>query len=361
MAFKKPVVTEVKTDIQSLSIYLRSVKKFGKTTLFRDLVLEKFGDPQKGMLVGCGAEMGYSILDNLNATQVEDWDDMEELKDWLIEEKGNEHDIRMVAFDVVGEIVPMAEEKICKMSTKETGKLCKSFNSAFGGYGEPRKRLLKLFKDYFSELKKAGIMPFAIAHTKVKSIKEKGDDTEGYNTLTSDLSNDCEGIFGDIFDCVLTGCIDRDVKDGKVTSEVRKLYFRGNGFVDAGCRFANDTVPEYIVFDKPNMAKDFITVLEDGLKNSRTTNKLSDKEFKAKQVSEVKELDKKAKEVKESKKDAELSEDEKQVIVEEIKNNLAKIDMTKLQSIMSTYSFSNFNDVTVIPTKALNEIKELIK
>lgn len=29
MAFKKPQVTEVKTDIQSLSIYLRSVKKFG--------------------------------------------------------------------------------------------------------------------------------------------------------------------------------------------------------------------------------------------------------------------------------------------------------------------------------------------
>lgn len=104
-----------------------------KTTLFRDLVLEKFGDPTKGLLVGCGAEMGYSILDNLNATQVEDWNDMEDLKDWLIEEKGKEHDIKMVAFDVVGELIPMAEEKIIRMSTKETGKLCKSFNSAFGG------------------------------------------------------------------------------------------------------------------------------------------------------------------------------------------------------------------------------------
>ena len=41
MAFKKPQVTKVKTDIQSLSIYLRSVKKFGKTTLFRDIILEK--------------------------------------------------------------------------------------------------------------------------------------------------------------------------------------------------------------------------------------------------------------------------------------------------------------------------------
>lgn len=29
MGFKKPTVKRVKTDIQSLSIYLRSVKKFG--------------------------------------------------------------------------------------------------------------------------------------------------------------------------------------------------------------------------------------------------------------------------------------------------------------------------------------------
>lgn len=356
MAFIKPQITEVKTDIQSLSIYLRSTKKFGKSTLFRDLVLEKFGDPSKGLLVGCGAEMGYSILDNLNATQVEDWSDLEDLKDWLIEKKGIEHDIKMVAFDVVGELVPMAEEKICKMSTKETGKICKTFNSAFGGYGEPRKRLLKLFKDYFSDLKKSGVSPFAIAHTKVKSIKEKGDDGEGYNTLTSDLSNDCEGIFGDIFDCVLTGTIDREVSDGKVSAEVRKLYFRGNGYIDAGCRFANDTVPEYIVFDKQNMAKDFIDVLEEGLKNSRT-NKISDTEFKKKQKEEVKELaNKKSEKKKEVVDEAPIKEEK----LNKIKANLSKLDMAKLQGIMASYSITDFNNVDVISMEALDKILELI-
>ena len=327
-----------------------------KSTLFRDLVLEKFGDPTKGLLVGCGAEMGYSILDNLNATQVEDWNDMEDLKDWLIEEKGKEHDIKMVAFDVVGELIPMAEEKIIRMSTKETGKVCKSFNSAFGGFGEPRKRLLKLLKEYFSELKKAGIMPFAISHTKVKSIKEKGDDTEGYNTLTSDLSNDCEGIFGDIFDCVLTGCIDREVKDGKVTAEVRKLYFRGNGYIDAGCRFANDAVPEYIVFDKPNMAKDFIKVLEDGLKKSRT-NKITDEEFKEKQRKEVIELDKQVEQIRENK---ELSIETKTEIIDKVKTNLSKIEIADLKAIMTKYDFTDFNDVEAIPAAAFKEIEKLI-
>jgi hypothetical protein len=65
--------------------------------------------------------------------------------------------------------------------------------------------------------------------------------------------------------------------------------------------------------------------------------------------------------VKERKLTKELSDKEKQVIVDEIKNNLAKIDMTALQSIMKTYDFSNFNDVSIISTKALKEIQSLIK
>lgn len=133
MAFKKPQITKVKTDIQSLSIYLRSVKKFGKSTLFRDIILEKYGDASRGLLVGIGAEVGYGILDNLNATQVEEWEDLEDLKEWLIEEKGKEHNIEMVAFDVIDELIPMAEDEIIAMSRRETGKPCKSFNSAFGG------------------------------------------------------------------------------------------------------------------------------------------------------------------------------------------------------------------------------------
>ena len=36
MAFRKPTLNKTKTDIQSLTIYLRSVKKWGKSTLFRD-------------------------------------------------------------------------------------------------------------------------------------------------------------------------------------------------------------------------------------------------------------------------------------------------------------------------------------
>lgn len=366
MAFKKPQITKVKTDIQSLSIYLRSVKKFGKSTLFRDIVLEKFGTAERGMLVGIGDEMGYNILDNLNATQVESWDDLEELKEWLIEEKGKEHNIEIVAFDVIDELMPLAEDEICRLSRRETGKPCKTFNSAFGGYGEPRKRLKRLVKGYFSDLRKAGIQPFAISHVSIKSIKEKGDDTEGYNVLTSNLSNDYEAIFGDIFDCVLTGYIDRSVDGSKVTNEMRKLYFRGNGFIDAGCRFGDGTVPEYILFDKPNMAKMVIDTLEEGLRKSRTVD-ITKEEFKKEQIEERKELENKHEGFKEQKQEEEKVEEtkindikEKQEKLDTIKANLPKLDVAKLQEIMKDYEVKDFTNVEVISMKCLDAILELI-
>ena len=132
MAFKKPTINKTKTDIQSLTIYLRSVKKWGKSTLFRDLILEKYGDAEKGLLIGVGAEAGYNILDNLNVTQVESFKDMKELKKWLINEKGKEHDIRMIAFDVVEELIPLVEAEVIRMSNVE-GKPCTTFNGAYGG------------------------------------------------------------------------------------------------------------------------------------------------------------------------------------------------------------------------------------
>lgn len=358
MAFKKPQITTVKTDIQSLKIYLRAVKKFGKTTLFRDVVLEKFGDPSKGMLVGVGNEVGYKILDNLNATQAETWQDLEEIKKWLITEKGKEHDIEIVAFDTVDELMPLAEDEVIRLSKKETGKPCKTFNSAFGGFGEPRKQLVKLVKEYFGDLDKAGIAPFAIGHTKVKNIKEKGDDGEGYQTLSANLSNDYESVFSDIFDCVLTGYIDKDIQNGKLAGSSRKLYLRGDGFIDAGCRFASGSVPEYISFDSSNNAAQFIKTLEDGLKNSRTI-KVTDKEFKKMQEEEVKERQQVSEEFK--KQYVEIDVDKNQELIEKIKTNISNLDVAKMQSIMKEYDFENFSEPSAIRTEALEKIVELIK
>ena len=95
--------------------------------------------------------------------------------------------------------------------------------------------------------------------------------------LTSNLGADYEAAFGDVMDVCLTGVIDRetetkgsgDEKKNYVTDTVRKLYFRGTPMVDAGGRFADGTVPEYLIFDKPNMAAEFIKIVEEGMEKSR--------------------------------------------------------------------------------------------
>lgn len=281
MAFKKPEVNVIKPDIKNLSIYLRSTKKFGKSTLFRDVILAKYGDPSRGLLVGCGNEIGYKMLDNLNVTQVTSYKDMTELEKWLIEKKGIEHNIEIVAFDTGDELALLADAETIRQSNVENPtKKCKSIKAAFGGYTAGEKYSANdIIKPYMSKLQAAGFGVWVIAHTKFKTIKEKGGlDEDGYMQLSSNMSADYEAAFGDIFDVTLTGVIDRDLEEKKVgdktkkyaTDEVRKLYFRGTTLIDAGGRFADGAVPEFMIFDKPDMGAEFVKVVEEGMEKSKT-------------------------------------------------------------------------------------------
>lgn len=303
---KKPQVNTINTDIKNLSIYLRSTKKFGKTTLFRDMILEKYGDPTKGLLVGCGNEIGYKMLDNLNVVQISTYKDMVELKDWLISTKGKEHNIEIVAFDTGDELALIADKETIRQSNLENpNKKCKSVKAAMGGYTAGEKYSANdIIKPFMSELQLAGFGTWVIAHTKFKQIKEKGGlEEDGYMQLTSNLGSDYEAAFGDIFDVTLTGVIDRDFEEKKVgdkvkkysTDTIRKLYFRGTPIIDAGGRFADDAVPEYMVFDKPNMAHEFIKIVEDGMEKSKTM--LNGKKAKASEKVNKKKEEKVAEEI----------------------------------------------------------------
>ena len=282
MAWSKPVVNVIKPDIKNISIYLRSTKKFGKTTLFRDMILAKYGDPSRGLLVGCGNEIGYKMLDNLNVTQVKTYKDMTELANWLIAEKGKEHNIEIVAFDTGDELALITDAETIRQSNVENPtKKCKSIKGAFGGYTAGEKFSANdLIKPYMTRLQDAGFGVWVIAHTKFKTIKEKGGlDEDGYMQLSSNMGADYEAAFGDIFDVTLTGVIDRDLETKQVgdktkkyaTDEIRKLYFRGTTLIDAGGRFADGAVPDFMVFDKPDMGAEFVRVVEEGMEKSKST------------------------------------------------------------------------------------------
>lgn len=299
MAWRPPMVNQITADIGTLTMYLRSVKKFGKTTLFRDVIIEKYGDPTRGLLVGCGSETGYALLDNLNCTQIESYQDLIDLGNWLITEKGKSHNIEIIAFDTVDELVQICDRETIARYEQESGKKCRSIKGAFGGYGAGSQYTANnLIKPFMATLKKAGFGIWAIAHTSMKTIKNKGDiEEDGYQMLTSNLEKSAESAFGDIFDITLTGVIDRNmtsktkegfngkkIKENFVTDEVRKLYFRGTSVIDAGGRFADGSVPEYLVFDKGNMAAEFIKTVEDGIEKSKTDHSPIKKKAKAEKV-----------------------------------------------------------------------------
>ena len=279
MAFVKPTVKTIKPDLKNVSIYIRSVKKFGKSTLFRDVIMEKYGDPTYGCLAEIGMEHGDELLDNLNTLHLDTYKDLIEFQKWLIEGKGTEHHIEIVGFDVADELVPLFDkETIRQHNIENPQKTVKSVKAAMGGYTAGEQYSATLMKNYFDKIRKAGIQVWVLGHSKYKNIKDKANvDNEGYMQLTSNLSAAYEAALGDIFDVVVTGMIDRNIEtvgegsDAKryATDSIRKLYFRGTPEIDAGGRFAAGTVPEYMVFDKDNMAADFIKIVEDGMEKSK--------------------------------------------------------------------------------------------
>ena len=287
MGFTVPKINSISTDVKDVSIYLRSVKKWGKSTLFRDVILEKYGDLTKGVLVECGLENGDSML-NSNMVHLDTYKEFIEFKKWLIENKGKGHNIEMICFDTADEMMPIFEKEVIRLNNIENPqKTCKSILAAFGGYNAGIQMAAGMVKKYIGEIKRAGFGVWVIAHSKFKTIREKGGlEEDGYMQLTSNLVNAYESAFGDIFDCTLTGVIDRAFDKKKdsnnkikkyTTDSVRKLYFRGTALIDAGGRFASDTVPEYLEYDcdSREFAKRFIKTVEDGLKGSVMSGSIS--------------------------------------------------------------------------------------
>lgn len=286
MDFKKPTVQRSATSIDQITGLIMGVRKFGKTTLWADMIMEKFKDPTKGLLVSCGLEHGTNMIDNINTTHINTYKEIMALKKWLIETKGNEHEICMICFDSAEELFTIFEAETIRRSNVESGKMVKSIKAAYGGYTNGEKECAKIVKAFFNELYEAKIMPWAICHTKLKNCKDKASlDEDGYQKLGSALIADYDAVCADCFDIICTGLVDREIESRGsgdsakryVKETERRLYFRGNEIVEAGGRLKGLSVPEYIVFDKENMASDFIETVEIALKAGRvdTTTKKS--------------------------------------------------------------------------------------
>ena len=173
------------------------------------------------------------------------------------------------------------QETIIRSNLENPKKQLKSIKAAYGGFTNGEKECAKLVKEFLNELYNAGIIPWSIGHTKLKTVKDKASlDEDGFQKLGSSLIADYESAIADCFDIIVTGLIDREIEEKGEGDSVkryvketeRRLYFRGNEIVEAGGRLKGLAVPEYIVFDKDNMGATFIETVETALKAGRITD-----------------------------------------------------------------------------------------
>jgi hypothetical protein len=371
MAFKKNVV---KADVRSYPPYvIMGVPKIGKTTLFRDLILEIYKDEDKGVLLSFGDEEGHKSLDRLQCEEIDDWDleyetnldgsvnedsprGFVQVVDDLVENKET-NGIEAVGLDTWDKLVEIATREAYEIHRRLKGAYPKSLNDALGGYGAGGKKVVELMMGQVARLRKAGYAVFVMAHTKKKD-KTDVMTGEAYEQITNDLISTFYNPIANVAQMIVNIAVEREIKDNKQIGTKRMMYFRDNGIVDAGGRFVG--LPEKMELS----AENFMIAFNTGVKNSMmgSNPSVTDEDLAKKREAEKAELDKKAKAVKdkENKEKNKATESaRKKEIISIFQSKAASLDATVLgviKGINTRYGITNYNDPDNLPIEALEEI-----
>ena len=379
MAFK---MNTVRVDLCSYPPYvLMGQRGIGKTTLFRDIVLEEYGSPEYGLLISCGNESGYHALDNLQVEEVKEWtkeygypekedgvpEDMwtrglVEVVDDLVFNKSN-YKIKVVCFDTLDELYPMAEQRVFAEHKRKKGVFPESLNSALGGYGAGQNRAVELVTEQIARLRNAGYGVFLIGHVKVK---DKIDPVTGdvYEQYTNNLSNKYFGAVADNAQMVVNIVNELNIvgggddKAGRVSGSSRMMYFRDTGLIDAKSRFVG--MPDKL----PLSAKNFLEAFKTGVMNSQTV-RMSDKEMK-KQLEKEKrdsEIEYQNAVSQEEKSDTQRKEELVADVKSAMKSVLLKKDATttaELQKLLKEYGIEKEESIGGLTLTRLKNLRDKI-
>ena len=152
----------------------------------------------------------------------------------------------------------------------------------------------------------------------MRDIQEKNGDS--YQQLTSNLSADYDGIFANKADIVMTIVIEKNIDENKhINGTERYMYFRSDGFVDAGGRFGN--MPEKVEYG----AKNYIEAFEAGVKGA-IKGKVTDKEIEKRKKKEVEERTEAANEYSKEEKANKVKDDRNAELVASITSSFKVAD-----------------------------------
>lgn len=344
---------EVKVDIASYMHYWRGIKKIGKSTAFRDIIIEAYGDTKYGLLVEIGEESGHKALSDVYFDEATNWKTFREINDDLVKNK-KDNEFKIICWDTVDKLVDIAINEVLRLHLVKKASPAESLNAALGGYGAGRAKATELIEGEIARIRRAGYGLIVIGHTKIKDIKEKTG--EEYQQLASSLNADYDAIFANIADIVMTISTDKSIETkeigektvGTLTGVTRYMHFRDNGYIDCGSRF--NSMPDKVEFG----VKNYLDAFKQGVLGAMV-KPITEKELEKRQKDEVAEVQARANEYIEnvnSEKDILWLVEEAKTLYKDCTDNKKK---TKAAKVITGKGKANMSELEV------SDIEQIIK
>lgn len=305
-------------NLEGYFISMLAKSKFGKTTFAVDLANEFYGNLDSTLLMA--TEIGYKAMDGVFAIPVtgfdyaEDDEDEEqkgfiELVDELVENK-NDIPFKFLIIDTITALERYAIAYVIKKKNREDSPKIRYTDISDVPWGAGYTAVAEEIYHQIDRLKKNGFGVFIIGHEKTKKVKNR--DGFEYDFTTFNVLGKTSDIIEREADMIIYGDIQVEKGEKNKAITTRKLRFRSDGNILCGTRFRN--FPDEIDND--------VTTFIETFKN--TVLGLYNGDEKAVKKAE-KEQSKKASEKAEKIKDANESDADDGLTVEDIKKEIAGI------------------------------------
>lgn len=245
-------MSNIKTNVPQVALedyhfLIAGVPKGGKTSLFANLIQEYYGEINSGLLLAF--EKGYKAL-KVNAVDINDWGDFEDVVDQLIDNKDS-LPYKVIGLDTTDIMWDYAQDATIRewnianpsKRTKDIGGVGAKGKSD-SGYGVGYNIAKTKIKTNIDKLSKAGYGIISIAHSKDKAIEEKSG--LKYDQLVVSLPQSAREVFVNLADFICFVTVEKERDEDNTLTTKRYIYFRTDGYVEAGSRFRN--VPERVEY-----------------------------------------------------------------------------------------------------------------
>ena len=337
---------KVMADFSNYIYTISGKPKSGKTSLVYKCAVEKFGNADNLLLVAF--ERGYNALNDINAVDIEKYDEFVELVDELVKNK-KDLPYKMVALDTVDIMQDLAIPYMLKKASRRDNKMYKVISDV--PYGNGWNLLQEVIYEQVNKLVKAGYNLWFITHDKDKTFTTK--DGLSYDKTVLSLTGKVRDVCVNMSDFIVYIDTTQRKVDDKIVDE-RIIRFRGDSTIEAGGRL------EQVVESIPYSIKGFIKAVEDAILAEYGGDTKAVEKAKEEQTKDLEErvdrfignLDQPEEE------EPKLNKVE---AVNTIKANISKLNFADVQNVMKKHGFANFNNPDEIPEEGLLEILKMIK